>query len=373
MMNTNHPSVSRRDFLRLSMLAGGGILTSCSRLAAFVSGITPSIESAPQNKTASEKIKHIIVLLQENHSFDSLFADYPGAQGQSAPNNCPETITYGIHKLGQLNISYYCSYHEQQIPNYWQLARNFTLCDQYFSEVRAPSFPNYQMLTTAQATTMLDPFSTWACPRVCVDIPALPNRLDEQGLSWRDYGGLFAPIKSLSGRSEIIPKSMTSYYQDAANGSLQNVIFIGAHLVGGKNDSGHPPANICEAEDFAVNIINAVMTGPQWTSSLLFLIWDEWGGFYDHVAPPIVERLGNSRPFRYGYRVPCIVVSSFARKGYVSHTLYSHVSILRTIESVFGLKPLTDRDADASDLLECLDLAQPALPPIPLQPRTCSS
>jgi len=357
------------------MVASGSILVSCGGLATEIPGTPKPTETEIQSSTVipSNVIKNVIVILQENHSFDSLFATYPGVEGKSAPNVCSDAPTKGIPKTGQKNIGFYCSYNEKQIPNYWQLARNFTLCDNYFSEARAPSFPNYQLLTTAQSTTMIDPFSHWACPSVCVDIPALPNRLDERGLTWRDYGGLFATIKSLAGRTEILTKTMDSFYQDASKGTLQNVIWIGAYLMGGIKNSGHPPANICDAENFAVSIINATMASPQWSSTLLFLIWDEWGGFYDHVVPPLVERLGNGRPYRYGYRVPCIVVSPYARKGFVSHTLSSHVSILKTIEIIFNIKPLTERDSDAHSLLECLDFVQPPLTPFSLPLSGCSS
>ncbi len=378
MAGSNQGCVSRRDFLRLLLVAGGGIFTSCiGRVSSTTPGtINSTLISPTQNissSSASDKIKHIIVILQENHSFDSLFASFPGADGIPASNQCPENIVHSMPGTEKYKVAYYCSYSEELIPNYWRLARNFTLCDRYFSEVQGPSFPNYLMLTSAQSPTVVDPRQSWTCPNVCEDFAAIPNRLDESGLSWRDYGGLFASFKSLSSRKEISLHSMDNFYQDAANGALQNVIYIGSFLLGGKKESGHPPSNICDAENFAVNIVNAVMASPQWPSTLLFLIWDEWGGFYDHVVPPVVERQKNGDPFRYGFRVPCIVISPYAQKGKVSHTEYSHVSILKTIESIFNLTSLTERDADAHSLLDCLDFSQVPLKPFNISLRTCTS
>jgi phospholipase C len=113
------------------------------------------------------------------------------------------------------------------------------------------------------------------------------------------------------------------------------------------------------------------MNGPQWQNTALFLLWDEWGGFYDHVKPPVAERWEDGSPYRYGHRAPCIVLSPYARPGYVSHTLYSHVSLLRFAETIFDLEPLTERDATAHTMLDCFDFDQPPLPPISLVPREC--
>ena len=121
-----------------------------------------------------------------------------------------------------------------------------------------------------------------------------------------------------------------------------------------------------------MSVLNAVMNSPQWSTTALFLVWDEWGGFYDHVEPPVVERWKDGTPSRYGHRVPCIVISPYARAGYVSHKLHSHVSLLRFAETIFGLEPLTERDANASNMLDCFDFDQSPLPPLLLTARQCS-
>jgi phospholipase C len=312
-------------------------------------------------------------LIEENHSFDSIFAEYPNADGKFGPRVCPENVTDYLADMMSPNTPYVCSYHEEQVPNYWKMARNFALCDNYFSEVKAPSCPNFMMLGTAQSTILENPTTPWRCPDFCVDIPSFADILDERGLTWRDYGGNNAVVKSLQGRSEITFNSLTDFFDDAWAGNLQNVIWINTFLLGGNKTSGHPPGNICDAENYAVDIINAVMKSPQWDSTLIFVIWDEWGGFYDHVIPPPVEAWPDGRDFRYGGRAPCIIISPYAKKGYVSHTLASHVSILKTIEDIFGLRSLNDRDGKANNLLDCLDFNQNSIAPLDIWKRTCSS
>jgi phospholipase C len=183
---------------------------------------------------------------------------------------------------------------------------------------------------------------------------------------------MFTTIKSLAGRSEVFHFDDEQFFKDAAAGTLPNVSWLfSGFLKNSDAKSGHPPASLCGGENYAVSVLNAAMNGPQWPTTALFLVWDDWGGFYDHVDPPVVERWKDGTPFRYGHRVPCIVISPYARPGYVSHTIHSHVSLLRFAETIFGLEPLTERDAHASDMLDCFDFEQPALSPLVLTPRVC--
>ncbi|MFN8454714.1 MAG: alkaline phosphatase family protein [Anaerolineae bacterium] len=145
-----------------------------------------------------------------------------------------------------------------------------------------------------------------------------------------------------------------------------------AFLEEGYGKSGHPPASLCRAENYAVEVLNAVMQGPQWTSMAIFLVWDDWGGFFDHVEPPVVEQWSDGTPFRYGHRVPCLVISPYARPGYVSHELHSLVSLLRFAETIFNLPALTERDAQANTMLDCFDFTQASHPPLLLTPRICA-
>jgi phospholipase C len=318
-----------------------------------------------------QQISTVIILIEENHSFDSLFAEYPGANGKLAPENCPVNEKAYMANMMAPDSPYICSYHENQVPNYWKMARNFSLCDNYFSELKAPSTPNFLMLGTAQSPILLNPRGPWSCPNYCIDIDSMPKHLDDRGKTWRDYGGGMAVVQPLRGRKEIVKNDISPFFSDAAAGTLQNVIWIYTFLLGGNQTSGHPPSNICHAENYAVDIVNAVMHSPQWSSTLLFVVWDEWGAYYDHVTPPSVEVTSSGKEYRYGPRVPCIVISPYAKKGYVSHTLVSHVSLLKTIELIYNINPINERDGKANSLMDCLDFTQEPLKPIQLNKYAC--
>lgn len=265
-----------------------------------------------------------------------------------------------------------CSYDESTASIYRQLARAFALCDNYYSDVRGPSHPNYLMMIAAQTPIVNTPHPD-ECPDFCLDLPTIADRLDAKGLRWQDYGGIFTAIKNLSGRSEIHDRSDKEFFEDVAKGNLPDVAWLNSgFLIEGDDKSGHPPSALCKAENYAVSVLNAIMGGPQWESTAVVLVWDDWGGFYDHVDPPTVETWTDGTPLRYGYRVPAIVISPYARRGYISHTLHSHVSTLRFIETIFELEPLNERDASASDLLDCFDFNQTPASSLKLAPIDCS-
>ena len=361
--------ITRRDFLKILLAAGGG---------AVGYGVLRTLRSAPTPYT--DHIKNIVFFIQENHTFDSLFAGFPDTNSEFAQQECADALQRDPpHKHsdalipgGATTAEANCSYTEADAPNYWKAARAFTLCDNYFSDVRGPSHPNYLMMIAGQSPIIDAPSPSDVCPAFCLDITVLPHRLDATGLTWRDYGGIFTSIKSLVGRPEVMDFQDAQFFEDAAAGTLPNVSWLNSgFLYESYPKSGHPAASLCGGENYAVSVLNAVMSGPQWPSTALFLVWDDWGGFYDHVEPPVVESWKDGTPSRYGHRVPCIVMSPYARGGYVSHTFHSHVSLLHFAETVFGLEPLTERDAQASDMLDCFDFKQTALAPLTLTPRSC--
>lgn len=340
--------------------------------------MTPTATAAPA--TAADRLRHVVVFIQENHTFDSLFAGFPGADGQPAEADCPDALRRdpphqhadAFQPGAASSAEARCTYAEADVPNYWRLARAFTLCDRYFSEVRGPSHPNYLMLTAAQSPIINTPASGDECPAFCLDLPSLPERLDARGLTWQDYGGILTDLRPLAGRPEIHDRQDEAFFAAAAAGRLPNVAWLNSGFLNdGDARSGHPPASLCAAENYAVQVLNALMAGPQWPATAVFLVWDDWGGFYDHVEPPVVERWADGTPFRYGFRVPCLVISPYARAGHVAHPLYSHVSVLRFIETVFGLEPLTERDASADAMLDCFDFDQAPRPALTLTPRVC--
>jgi phospholipase C len=382
MSKLSPPKASRRNFIQLALLAGAGLLAGGILRALRPQG--EPLETALPTGTADPRLSHIrniIFLIQENHSFDSLFADFPEADGRPALPRCPDALQKdpphrhenALQPDGATSDEARCSYQEADAPNYWKAARSFTLCDRYFSEVRGPSHPNYLMMIAAQSPIANTPPTTDVCPDFCLDIPVLADRLDAAGLTWRDYGGIFTSIRGLVGRPEITDFHAEQFFEDAARGELPHVSWLNSgFLLEADIRSGHPPASLCGGENYAVRVLNAAMNGPQWPTTALFLVWDDWGGFYDHVEPPVVERWKDGTPFRYGHRVPCIVISPYARPGHISHVLYSHVSLLRFAERVFGLESLTERDAAASDMLDCFDFSQPPLQPLVLTERACT-
>jgi len=372
-MTRDSQKFTRRNFLQLLLAAGGSLAA-----AGLLRALHPDDRSTPS--IDADRIKNIIFFIQENHSFDSLFAGFPGTNSEFAEQECPDALqkdpphkhTDAFQPHGATTDEARCSYHEMDAPNYWKAARAFTLCDNYFSDIRGPSYPNYLLMIAGQSPVVEAALPTDICPEFCLDLPALPHRLDAHGLTWRDYGGIFTSIKSLFQRSEVMDFHAEKFFEDAAKGTLPNVAWLNSgFLIDGDAKSGHPPASLCGGENYAVSVLNAVMNSPQWSTIALFLVWDDWGGFYDHVDPPVVERWKDGTPSRYGHRVPCMIMSPYARSGYVSHTLHSHVSLLHFAETIFGLETLTERDANASDMLDCFDFDQPALPPLLLTPRQC--
>ncbi|HEX6268660.1 MAG TPA: alkaline phosphatase family protein [Anaerolineales bacterium] len=364
--------ITRRNFLQILFTAGAGALAV---------GVLRALNSmSPFDAKARTVIKNIIFFIQENHSFDSLFAEFPGANGKYAGHRCPDSLlrdpphthSDAFEPGGATSQEARCSSTEADAPNYWKAARAFTLCDNYFADVRGPSFPNFLMMISGETPIIRPGSPSDVCPAFCLDIEVLPNRLDERGLTWGDYGGIFTSIRSLVGRPEVMDFRDKKFFEDAAQGTLPNVAWLNSgYLHDGDAKSGHPPFSLCVGENYAVRVLNAVMNGPQWPTTALFLVWDEWGGFYDHVEPPAVESWKDGTPYRYGHRAPCIVISPYARSGFVSHTFYSHVSLLRFAETIFDLEPLTERDARAHNMLDCFDFDQPPLPPLSLLPREC--
>jgi len=130
-------------------------------------------------------------------------------------------------------------------------------------------------------------------------------------------------------------------------------------------ESEHPPNSICAGENQTTQFVNAIMQGPVWNSTVVFITYDDFGGFYDHVVPPQVDRDG------MGPRVPLLIISPFAKPRYISHTLYEHSSMLKFVETLYHLPSLTARDAAASDMLDSFDFNQPPQPPLVLSSHQC--
>lgn len=320
---------------------------------------------------AQQKIKHVVIIVKENHTFDNYFGKFPGANGDAklaAAANPPASDHPHTHEAW-LNFAQQAvrqQYDQKVLNDYWNLAKSFTLCDNYFTDVAGPSTPNHLMLITADSPVVDNIHESSAKDAhdksIAFNLDSLPKHLEKASLSWKNYGGYaFEYIKDIKSSPNNVPSE--HFVKDAQAGNLPTVSWVYAgetnELYG--NLSEHPPANIIPGMQWSLQQIHAVVDGGLWDSTAIFITWDDWGGWYDHVTPPEVEKWTNGTQFRYGPRVPCLVVSPYAKAGHVSHTQRSHVSLLKFCETVFDLPHLTKRDQTADDMSDCFDFNQKPL------------
>ncbi len=388
---------------RLSALLGAAILLFADSVGA-------------QRPPQVSRIQHVIIIVKENHTFDNYFGQFPGADGaktvringiEHARSRAADSTPDIDHSFIAAHLAYnagkldgfarvvpgamvsttplaFAQYHEEDLPGYWTYARQFALFDRYFTSMMGPSAPNHLFLVAASSGGAIsNPRATRGSPpcaapdasiavltsagtrdrvRACLDIPTVPNALAARGLTWKGYGywamGLLHRVyDDPPMRQHLVGEG--DFARDVKAGTLPAVVW----LVGKRDE--HPPRSVCDGENWTVEQVNAVMASPYWESSLIIITWDDWGGWYDHVPPPQVDPLG------LGFRVPTIVISPYAKRGYVSHRLTEHASVPKTIETLFGLPALGPRDRVANDLLDALDFSQRPRPPLVLQPRSC--
>lgn len=383
----------------------------------------------PPGVKPNTPIEHIIVLMQENHTFDNYFGTFPGADGipegtcmpvdPDVPTGagCIEPFHIGSNDValgdidhssatsrnqynkgrmngfvsalnargqdGRLAMGYY---DERDLPYHWFLARNYVLFDRFFSSASTGSLENH--VFSVGASTMKLPQPARAAGqrgdlpelRSSLDnsLPTIFDRLQEKGVSWKFYVQNYDPkltyrtVSQYSGNraSQVIwvpplnidrfiddPElnshivNLDEYYQDLKNGTLPAVAYISP-----SGASEHPPGSLASGQRFVQTLINALQRSSAWPSSAFLLTYDDWGGWFDHVAPPRVDADG------YGFRVPTILVSPYAPPGKIEHTEMDFTSILRFIEDNHGLDPLNARDAKANSLGVALDFNQAPRP-----------
>ncbi len=381
---------------------------------------------------ANTAIKHVIIIVQENRSFDNLFYGYPGADtvtsglqhdGTSVTLH-PTTLEDGQdighyhfsfsaasdggkndgfdteHGYGVVNGMYGPTNQSPQYPYayvprseaqpYFDLASRFTLADRMFQSNSGPSFAAHQYLIAAQsqnvdevpakqpwgcdapagdAVAYLDANGTDIAPGVfpCFDYSTLGDELDSAGLSWRYYtsgiatqaGATFASsfdairhIRFGADWTRDVVSPETTVLTDIAASKLPAVSWVTPSFA----NSDHPQSKSNTGPSWVASIVNAVGASPYWNSTAIFVVWDDWGGWYDHVAPRSLDLMG------LGFRVPLLVISPYARKGYVSHVQHEFGSILHFTEETFGLAALSGSDSRADDLRDCFDFTQALVP-----------
>jgi phospholipase C len=341
-------------------------------------------------------IQHIVILFQENHAFDNYFGTYPGANGLNA------TVALAVKNGSSVTASpfHYSSLHppsldnseatarkaydngtmdgfvfaehtnetmgyydSRDIPYYWEYASQFVLMDNFFSSVMGPSLPNHLYLIAGQSGNLTRNVQT-----IQPSFPVIMDELNGRGITWKYYSGRandsgrfnailpdFASLQTNASWLENLAPS-NAFTSDIRNGTLPNVTWV----MPTASQDEEPPHNITAGEHYVVSTINTIMQSKYWNSTAIFVTWDDWGGWYDHVAPPQVDSLG------LGFRVPCLVISPYAKQGYVDHTQGDFTSILKFIETTYSLPPLTGRDAAASSMLEAFNFSQAPRAPLVL-------
>jgi phospholipase C len=273
---------------------------------------------------------------------------------------------------GRIAMGYY---DERDLPYYWAIADQYVLFDRFFSSTGGGSVLNHFFWIGAASGGNEDRVARSGAN----DLTTIFDRLEEKGVSWKFYiqnydpnltyrnAGLYpgnrasqviwAPVLAL-GRFIDQPRMLShvvdleEYYADLENGTLPSV----AYLVP-SGASEHPPGRVQAGQLFVVSLIDALMRSSVWKQSAFMWAYDDWGGWYDHVAPPQVDAYG------YGFRVPALLVSPFARPGYIDHTVLDFASILRFIEDNWSLNPVAERDTFASSFDDAFDFASGAREP----------
>jgi phospholipase C len=408
-----------KAFLRvvvfLSVLAAIGPVSGVSAGTTGIASPTIAPPDAAATIPTSTPIKHFVTLMESNHSFDSLFGTYPGADGIPSgicmrvdledPNNkqCiqPFPLTHNGADLDHTHTTFMREYNaghndgfiyayrqrgEQgdiamghygasDIPFQYSAAGQYVLYDKFFTSASAGSVPNRMYWVTGKPG--IQDFVNDDIPKDgWGNLPTIFDELQKQGVSWKFYienynpkityrsrgaGGTYAqfnwaPLLSY-GRyiddptlsSHIV--DLNQYYVDLKNNQLPAVSYV---VMVGK--SLHPPSSLLSGDRKLSQLVNALMMSPSWSTSAFQWAYDDWGGWYDHVPPPQIDAYG------YGFRTAALMVSPYAKKGYIDHQTHDFTSILKFIEDNWQVPALAKRDASAVSIATALDFSKPPRP-----------
>ncbi len=316
-----------------------------------------------------------MVIVQENHTFDNYFGAFPGADGikndpsQVHPFHLSGAINDLCHSTACAHAAYdngkmdgflrsegsnetFGYYDQSDIPYYWSLAQNYTLFDDYFTSAMGPSLPNHLYVVAGQDDGVNDSVSN---QRSNLNIGSIAANLEAANVPWAYYSpydvgneNALGLIASVAGNATMLQhlKSTDSFLTDLQAGNMPSVSYVATS--DGYNE--HPPADIAAGQAWVKSVVSAIQSSPYWSSSVIFLTWDDYGGWYDHVVPPQVDKHG------LGFRVPLLMISPLAKHGYVDHTLSDHTSLMKFIERAFGIPHVTRREGTSSDLTEALNM-----------------
>ncbi len=390
----------------------------------FITALLAGCSSLTLTNTTTPKIQHVVIIMQENRSFDNLFMGFPGAdtvtsgmyKGNSVAlqpipfeqgtdldhghpgwwtdwdNGAMDGFAHNPHAYPIPNLPYAYVPESETLP-YWTLAQRYTLGDRMFQSNSGPSFVAHQYMIAGQSGgtdgNPLPITNPWGCdapsstsitligpngtdlPGVypCFDYQTMADLLDAKGVTWRYYAvgpGLpvgngyvwsaYDAIKHIrfgNDWTNNVISPNTKVLSDIANGELAQVTWI----TPAQSYSDHPsPGLTAEGPDWVASITNAIGASKFWDSTVIFISWDDWGGWYDHVPPPQIDNMG------LGFRVPVIVVSPYAKHGYISHVTHEFGGFLKYTEELFNLPSLGTRDVQSDDFSDCFDFTQAPQP-----------
>src|SRR5713226_7019354 len=401
---------------------------------ALVFILLPSLRTVSASPTTTP-IQHVIIIMQENHSFDNYFGTYPTSNGtrldpttsqlrevnglprhvclpymgscitpqlstsldQSSPVEGQLTYEMDYSNEGTGFATYsgpqsmvYLDYHS--IAGYWDYAEEYGLGDNYFAPVLSTTTPNRLMLLSGDTPVSAN---YGPPPRISYSSTVM-RQLDDAGVSW----GYYDYLDAYGGPSNVYPLNYTYDEPQEALSNTRNVSDLIQELVSGSglpsvsfvNSLGtpelteHPPFNPRTGEQWTVSIVNRAMESSYWPTTAIFITWDEGGGFYDHVIPPKEFTVNHSFTHELvglGQRVPLLVISPYSRENFVSDTLLSHLSLLHFVEYNWNLPPLDGLAAESNLPLEFFNFSQaprtpvilnpPIIYPIPLQTQPSAS
>jgi phospholipase C len=406
-------------------LAGTVFATACSTRSTSGS-LEPAVPPFDRVYPESRLIAHVVVVIQENRSFDNLFATFPGADGATEGKTSNgktvklrKTELAYPHDLGHSWQRFLAAYDggkmdgfnlegggvsgyagtdpyqyvdPKQIAPYWEIARTYVLADHMFQTQGSGSYTAHQDLirggTSIDANESLIDFPSqqpWGCdsppgtttsiltvaqkflpasgPFPCLTYRTLRDLLDAKNLSWKYYSpringstgavwNAFDSIKAVRYGPEWktnVTTTSSVFFKEVAENRLPAVSWIVPILT----NSDHSGPHVDAGPSWVGNIVNTVGESKYWDSTAVVIVWDDWGGFYDNVPPPFRDKTGG-----LGFRVPMLVVSPYARKGYIAHREYEFGSILKFIEDNWQLGRIGTSDVRAASIAGCLDFRQ---------------
>ena len=397
---------TRRDFLQRTatiagLAAGMGLVLDPDTVVAQAARRQRRVQiPSPRNLP----IDTFVVLMMENRSFDHYLGWLPGADGRQAGLTFTDKQGHRVatHRLvgnfqgcgfldpdhswqggrtqldggrmdgflransDALSVGYYT---EADLPFTPHMAKAFTAYDRFFCSILSSTYPNREYMHAAQSYGMMDnslPSSSGGFPDTTI-FAALTNA----GVS-NHYFYTDIPVSALWGQPGLQRSSQVQqFYEQAAAGTLPALSFVDPSFNGedqGTSGDEHPHGDVRVGQAFIADVVHAFMQSPQWKRGALFVIYDEWGGFFDHVIPPRVPDLRPNRDInkdfgQMGFRIPAVVVSPYARRGHVDHSIYGFESILKLIRYRYAVPPLTPRDLFANDIAASLDFQKPSFEP----------